>query len=334
MGVTIHDVAQRAEVSVGTVSRYLNGYRLRDSNRTRVEQAINALGFTGNHMARSLRSRKTRTVGVVTPTLQDPFITTMVTNLERDLSTQGYNLLIADYANEPRTMAGKIRSLDLKMVDAIVLFSRAVSADLFDLKPNEVSTPLIAVDEDFPHLPCDKVLLDNVQGSYDATLRLIQGGHRKIAIINGRRDSSVSLERFQGYREAMDDQNIPIDHELVEWGEFTTHGGYESSKRLMGLDAPPTALIVTNYAMTLGCLMAAYELNIRIPAFLSLIGFGNYDLSEIARPPLTVVEQPIEEMSKAVSRILRNRLVDGDVAPPWEVKAKAALVIRESIRDL
>lgn len=333
MAGTIHDVAARARVSVGTVSRFLNGHRLREHNRYRVEQAIVELGFRGNHLARSLRSRKTRTIGVVTPTLQDPFVTTMVTNLERDMSVEGYNILIADYAGEPGLMSAKIRSLEQKMVDAIVLFARGVT-DEFDMNPEEIDTPLVAVDEDFSRLPCDKVLLDNVQGSYDATTRLLDGGHRRIAIINGRRDSSVSLERFEGYRRAMEDWGVPIENHLVEWGEFTTAGGYESSKRLIGFDAPPTSLIVTNYSMTLGMLMAAYELNIRIPAFLSVIGFGNYDLSEIARPPLSVVEQPIEEMSRAVTRILKSRLVDGDLGPQKEIKAHANLVIRQSIRDI
>lgn len=331
--VTIHDVARHASVSVGTVSRYLNGYHLREYNRVEVERSIQELGFTSNYFARRLRSKRTSTIGVVIPTLLDPFITAIIASLVHAVNQWGYSLLISDYEEDPRLVARKIQELNERMVDGIVLFPRG-EKQLFGLQQNELRAPLVIVDEDFNLLPCDKVVLDNKQGSYDATTKLIKSGHRKIGIINGRRDSSVSLGRYEGFCQAMRTYQIPIDPNLVEWGEFTTQGGYICGKKLMKLETPPSALIVTNHLMTLGTLMAAYELNIRIPAFLSIIGFGNYDLTKIAQPPLTVIEQPIDDMSKAVSDILRSRIVEGDTSPPREVEMRANLVVRQSTRDL
>lgn len=333
MASTIHDVAKHAKVSVGTVSRYLNGHRLREENRRRIEDAIRTLEFRGNYLARSLRIRKTLTVGVVVPTLKDPFVSAVVTGVERGMGAQGYNLLIADYANDPDLVSRKIDNLVSKMVDAVVLFPRALRED-FSLESGALPVPLVVVDEDLPRLRCDKVLLDNAHGSYEATSRLLAGGHRKIAIINGRRDSTVSLERYEGYRLAMSDAGVEIDEGLVDWGDFTTQGGYAAAKRILSHQAPPTALLVTNYHMTLGTVMASYELNVRIPAFLSLIGFGNFELSDIARPPLTVIDQPIDEMSQAITELLLSRLRGGDTKEPRTLKMRPSLLMRESIREL
>lgn len=333
MASTIHDVAKLAHVSVGTVSRYLNGHRLRKENQERIEEAIHALEFRGNYVARSLRMRRTETVGVIVPTLKDPFVSAVVTGVERGMGAQGYNLLIADYANDPELVSQKIDNLISKMVDAIVLFPRALTED-FTLGGGQLPIPLVLVDEDLPRVSCDKVLLDNVHGSYEATNHLIRSGHRKIAIINGRRDSTVSLERYEGYRLAMKDAAIGVDQSLVDWGDFTTQGGYVAAKRLLSQQAPPTALIVTNYHMTLGTVMASYELNVRIPAFLSLIGFGNFELSDIARPPLTVIDQPIDEMSRAITELLLGRVRGGDSDGPRTLKMKPSLLMRESIREL
>jgi LacI family transcriptional regulator len=333
MGVTISDVAHRAQVAVGTVSRYLNGYQLREHNRDRIERAIAELGFRGNHAARSLRSRKTWTIGVVTPTLQDVFRNAIVTSFETEISTHGYSLLVSDYSNDPELMVQKVEALARKMVDGIVLFPRDATDDVISMLDG-ISVPLVVVDEDIPHRDYDRVLLDNVQGSYDATTHLAAHGHRRIAIINGRKDSTVGQERFAGYKRAMSEWDLPIEDALVDFGEFTTQGGYEAAVRLMSLQAPPSALLVTNYYMTLGAVMAAYELNVRIPAFLSLIGFGNFELSDIARPPLTVIDQPIKEMGTAISDILTRRIVHADESPPITMKFPAILRERESTRAL
>lgn len=333
MASTVNDVAKYANVSVGTVSRYLNGYRLRADNRRRIEEAIRTLEYRGNYVARSLRMRRTLTVGVVVPTLQDPYFSAVVTGVERGMGAHGYNLLIADYADDPKLVSQKIENLLSKMVDAIVLFPRAIKED-FTLGDQSLPVPLVVVDEDLPWVTCDKVLLDNVHGSYVATDRLIRGGHRKIAVVNGKRDSTVSLGRYEGYRLAMQDAGIGVEESLVDWGDFTIQGGYAAAKRLLSSEAPPTALLVTNYQMTLGTVMVSYELNVRIPAFLSLIGFGNYELSDIARPPLTVIDQPIDEISNAITDILLRRIADEDTGEHQTIQMKPSLLMRESIRDL
>ena len=333
MAVTIGDVAKHAHVSVGTVSRYLNGYRLRTENSQRIARAIEELDYRGNHAARSLRRRKTQTIGVVTPTLQNVFFNAIVTAFERRMSDHDYSLLVADYSNDPALMIRKIRELSQKMVDGIVLFPHETSIDV-RVALGGVSVPIVVVDEDLPDLSCDKVLLDNVHGSYEATTHLVRHGHRRIAIINGRRDSTVGTERFEGFKTAMRDWDIPVEPGLVDFGSFTTQGGYEAATRLMTLEAPPSAIVVTNYYMTLGTVMAAYELNIRIPAFLSLIGFGNFELSDVARPPLTVIDQPIEQMGEAMSRILIRRIVEAEEGPPIIVKLRPCLLERESTREL
>ena len=214
----IHDVAKKAGLAVGTVSRYLNGYKIKDVNQQKIEKAINELGFKENVLARGLKNKKTRTVGILLPGLTEVFSTKVVSITENILFSNQYSTIICDYQNCSETLDAKLNFLIERMVDAIILIPHfsTIDEDTHQRLMDE-HIPLIIVDDDLPGVEADRVFINNRQGSYDATRFLIENGHRKIAIVNGFKDSTVAKDRYSGYVQAMEEAGNIVREDYVRW---------------------------------------------------------------------------------------------------------------------
>ena len=328
----IHDVAKKAGLAVGTVSRYLNGYHIKEANRKRIDLAIQELGFKRNVLARGLKNRKTGTVGILMPELTEVFATRVVSITENILFSHQYSTIICDYQNSLDMMDEKLNFLIERMVDAIVLIPRHGSLkESTKQRLLDEDIPLIIVDEDLPRIEGDRVFIDNELGSYDATRYLLENNHRKIAIVNGFEHSSVAQARFVGFKRAMEEAGLSPMDEYVRWSDFTTSGGHETTLDLLSLDNPPSAIVLTNYYLTIGAILAIYEMNIRVPSYLSVIGFGYFELSDIARPSLTSIDQPIREMGENTARIVLKRIGDDAHGEKESVILAPKLVINKSV---
>ncbi len=266
MAVTIPDVAKRAGVAVGTVFRYLNGARLREENRQKVEKAIEELGFKENVLA----------VAVLIEQLTDIFATSVITTVERTIETHKYNIIISDFEKSEEKLRERLKFFKNRAISGLILFSSGRGTKSVDIL-NEYRTmniPILIVDDKIPGFETDVVLVDNAHASFRAVERLIHANHRKIAILTGPQNSYVSQERLRGYQEAMQTYNIPIPEQGVRCGDFTTEGGYAAVKELyQSVPSHPTAVYSTNYYMTLGASIALNELQVKIPEKLSFVGF-------------------------------------------------------------
>jgi len=338
MAVTVRDVAKKAGVSLGTVSRYLNGYKLREENREKVEKAIKELGFKENILAKGLKTNRSMTIGVLISTLTDIFSTSIVSAIEKEVEKENYSLIICDYGGYSDVLNKKLNFLRDRMVDGIILFSytsMGYSEMLEGLNQCiKDRIPLVIVNDDIPELKTDKVLVDNASGSFRAVERLIHLNHRDIAIINGDRISYTSLERYKGYQEALQTYGIPENKQWVKWGNFTNTGGYTAVKELLQSPRRPTAIYITNYYMTLGAMMAIYEMNVQVPDEVSIVGFDRFELSDVIKPKLTVIEQPLEQMGIEIGRLILKRLQDDYSDFPKKRLVQSRLVIRESDRPI
>jgi len=194
--------------------------------------------------------------------------------------------------------------------------------------------PIIIVNEDIPGFNTDKVLVDNVGASFRAVERLIHSNHTKIAIINGPPHSWVSQQRFEGYRQALEAYNLPVESRWIKCGNFTTVGGYLATKEFFEGSDIPTALYVTNYYMTLGAVMAIHELNVKVPQELSLIGFDYFELSDVIKPSLTVIEQPTLKMGEIAGNLILKRMKGDYTGYPQVHKLHARIIIRDSVSTI
>ncbi len=334
MSVTIRDVAKKANVSLGTVSRYLNGYKLRESNRIRVEEAIRELGFRENLIAKGLKTNRSMTIGVVLASLTDLFATSIVTAAENILARDNYSIVVCDFNSSQQNLEQKLRFLKDRSVDGLILFPGSCTSSDILREYMDDNIPIVIVNDDMPDIETDKVTVDNSNASFRTVEYLIHQNHRDIAIINGDQNTYTGRERYRGYLEALNTYNIRPCEEYITYGYFSNRGGYQAAKKLLALPNPPTAIYTTNYYMTFGAIIAINEAKIKIPDDISFIGFDHFDLSDVINPPLTVVEQPTERLGELAARTVLRR-VKGDYGDfPLRHKVNTRMILKDSVRKL
>lgn len=333
MSVTLKDIARETGLSVATISKYINGVTLKEKNRIAVEQAIEKLGYTVNEYARSLKSNKSRTVGVVIPELGNLFIANIISRMEEILRANGYSIIICDCHSDEKLEAEAVRFLLGKMAGGII--NMPVSRDGAHLQPVvEKGLPIVLVDRKIPQLEscASGVFIDNEAAAYEATTLLLRHGHRDIGILLGPGDVYTSQCRLTGYRRALEEWNIPCNENHIAYSDYTVQGGYESAQALLS-SGGISAMFVTNYEMTLGAVIAVNERNIRIPEELSLIGFDNLDLSRVTHPKLTIITQPLRDIGTQVAQIMLQQM-NGEADVPVTVSLPASLLPGQSVADI
>lgn len=330
MAATIKDVARMTGLSIATISKYLNGGNVLDANRTRIDQAVQALGFKANAMARGLKTSRTMTVGVLIPDLENVFCTSIVSGVENLLQAQGYGAIICDYRQQPELERRKLEFLTDRQIDGLLMMPLGGCPDLLaELLAARV--PVVLIDRPVRGLACDTVLVDNLNASYGAVERLIVEGHRRIGILTGPEGIHTAEERLNGYLRVHGDYGLEPDRTLIRSGGYTTEGGYRETLALLDLPQPPTALFVTNYEMTLGAVMALNERKIAIPGTLSFIGFDSMALTRILTPSPSIVVQPIQAISETAARLLMRRMQGDTAGFPAMHRMKTELIVTESI---
>lgn len=330
MAVTIHDVAHLAGVSASTVSKYINGGSLREKNCIKIQKAIEQLGFKPNNIARGLKSNHTYTVGVIMPSLSNTFCATIISSMEKDLQKNGYGVLICDCANDPKAEPSCARFLLEKNVDGIVTMPLSDAPQFLNIfQENDV--PIILIDQKPSNVECDSILVDNLNASYHAVEHLINHGHRKIAIICGDHDRFTTQERLTGYLRVLTDYSMPICDEYIQYCNYTTTGGYNAVKSLMVSKEPPTAIFATSYDLTIGAVKALNDLELSIGKDISFIGFDGMVLSELIRPPLTLITQPMEEIGQHAAQLLLRRMQKDFNDYPRSERLKTTFITTNSV---
>lgn len=318
-------MAVRAGVSTATVSRYLRGDRVRSA--ARIGSAIRELGYTPNPAARSLRSGVNCAVGVVVPDITNPFFAAVVRGIERVSRVGQYNILLCDTEESTRREEEVLSDL-VRRVDGIIL-APVTEQDMTPVRLREAGPPIVFLDRTIVGREAfDSVLVDNEGGAAQAADYLIGLGHRRLATISGPLDTTPGRGRHQGFVETAQAHDVQV---LVQPGDFKEASGYQGVVRLLAMDPAPTAIFTANNEMTVGALKALYDLRIRIPEEISILGFDDLALGAILHPPLTVIDRPMEEQGETAMRLLLDRLTPGDPASePRVVRLGTSLLVRGS----
>ena len=330
---TMRDVARLARVSVTTVSSIVNGRGgISPEVTRRVEDAIATLDYHPNDVARGLKVNRTFTIGIILPDVSNPFFNDALRGIEPEARRNGYSVILCDSNEDPVQEQELLAVLIRRRVDGILLAStqaRLAESRLAGRRP-----PIVCFDRDPGGFEGPAVVVDNVLASYEATRHLIDLGHQHIAIIAGPETILTGSGRLEGFRKALQEAQLPLRQEYIRAGGFSTQGGHRAALELLQLPNPPTAILACNNRMTLGLMRALRDLGLKCPQEVSVVGFDDFDGSDLLSPGLTTIVQPSYEMGKrATEMLLRVIQAPGqhlESGEPNRLVLKAELRVRES----
>lgn len=318
MPITIYDVAREASVSMATVSRVVNGNpNVKPTTRKKVLAAIERLGYRPNAVARGLASKKTTTVGVVIPDISSSFFAEVARGIDDIASMYKYNIILCDSDQRLEKEIHLINTLLEKQVDGIVFMGREITDEHLQVF-NTSSVPIVLAGTKEKSEEHPSVNINHYQAGYDATVRIIQGGNRSIAMVTGPfNDPFNGVEPFEGYRQALKDSNIEFRQEFVISDKLTYEAGLEAAKAFMSLEDPPTAIFAASDETAVGIIHGMQDMGKNVPQDLEVVGFDNIRLSEMVRPKLTTMVQPLYDIGAVAMRLLtkymNNEKVDNHI---------------------
>lgn len=294
---TIKDVAKYTGLSVGTISRYLNGEQLKERNQTAIEQAIKILGYERNSIARSMKTGKTMTIAVIVPYLANMFSMRVIESIERELQKSNYCVIVSDCGGDLKKELARIEFMKSRQVDGFVLMPMGNRAE--DVKQAVGNVPLVLVDRILNQPVFDSVIIDNEEITYRHVTSLIKNGVRRIGILQGPDTISTARQRRLGYEKALKEYGIPNEF-VYSCKEFSIMEGFKGMTYLEEFQLD--GVFASNYELSVGAVNAIRNENLKI------LGFDTFDIPVRYYDNYTGIAQPIEEIGSISARLLLERI--------------------------
>lgn len=329
--VTIYDVAREAGVSMATVSRVVNNNpNVKPQTRKKVFEAIERLGYRPNAVARGLASKKTTTVGVVIPDISNAIFAEVARGIEDIANMYRYNIILCNADKKKEKEISVINTLLEKQVDGLLFMGGTVTNEhLVAFRSSSVPIVLCATTDDNNSIPA--VDIDHEKAAFDAVNLLIQQGHRNIGMISGTlQDPANGYARFQGYKRALQEANIPIIDEHIRVGNYRYESGVEAMKYFINLADKPTAIFAATDEMAIGAIHTIQDANLKVPEDISVISVDNSRMASMVRPLLTTVAQPMYDIG-AVSMRLLTKLMNKENVEITKIVLPHEIIIRKSV---
>ncbi|GAB4586511.1 LacI family DNA-binding transcriptional regulator [Nocardia sp. IFM 10818] len=323
----IKDVAAAAGVSVATVSRALNGHpSVSEEARGRVLAAVEALGYHPNVVARSLRTDQTRTLGLVTSDLLNPYFTELTRSVEEQARALGYSVIIGNADERPELQDHYIRTLLDRRIDGLLVAPTDGGSPLM-LDAVRDGTPMVFVDRWIPGIDVPVVRADGRAAVRDLVAHLHGLGHRRLAIIAGPAVTTTGRERVEAFRDALGAYGLALPESYIGQGDFQADSGRRATERFLDLPEPPEIVFAADNLMALGALDAIRARGLRVPRDIGLAAFDDIAWFIHTDPPITAIAQPTEELGRAAVRALVERISG---RPAESVALPARLIVRRS----
>jgi LacI family transcriptional regulator len=325
-------VAEAAKVSIFTVSAVLNGTSVvSDQLRERVEEAIRATGYKRNPVARSLKTGRTQTVGVIIGDITNPFYTDVVAATQQVLHLAGYAVMLCCNDRNVTLPRDHIAVLHDRMVDGLII-SPTGDDEHLRVALEQTHLPVVLIDRILDGLACDAVIIDNRAAVVDAMRYLLSLGHRRIGFVAGMYESFTGRERLAGYHAALGESGVEYEPDLVQLGNFRIDEAYNATLRLMTLPNPPTAIFSSNNLMVIGVMKALTHLGLTCPGDVSVAGLDDFPWADAFHPQLTTIAQPTRAIGEQAAQLLLERLDGRAKGPGRRIVLDGELKIRESCR--
>jgi LacI family transcriptional regulator len=326
--VNITDVAQRAGVSISTVSRVLNNsdYPIRPETRQKVLEAIEELQFRPNDVARSLLLKQTHTIGLIVPDISNPYYPELSLGVEATASEHGYAVIFCNTSRRPEKVEYYLDVLLQKRADGIIIAGGGTDLSQISQGTLRSDTKIALVGKH--HLPFPSVQVDNFGAALEITSHLLNLGHRHIAFISGPPNLTSVQDRLAGYKASLEERGISEDNRLICEGDFGAESGYSATLSLLRGEPTPTAIFAANDRMAISAMAAAADVGLRVPNDLTVVGFDDIITASLVRPSLTTVALPAYEIGASAMRLML-RLLEGEECPKT-IWLPTQLVIRQS----
>ncbi|GAA4306461.1 LacI family DNA-binding transcriptional regulator [Nibribacter koreensis] len=333
---TIHDIAKALNTTAATVSRALNDHpSISEATKVMVRSTAQKLNYQQNRMASSLRSGKSRVIGVMIPSAEISFFGSVIHGVEEIAQARGYNVLLFQSNESYQQEVQGIQTLLQSNVDGIIA-SIAKESTRYDhyLEVKKRHTPLVLFDRAIEDLGVSTVVIDDYKGAYMATEHLIEQGYTRIAHIAGPSHIKIFHERLRGYVDALTHNNLPVEEDLIVYGKVSIESGRERMSQLLQLKQVPDAVFAVEDFTALGALQAIKESVWSQPGQIGLVGFANEAFSAYITPSLTTVDQQTTAMGREAAQLVLNAIT-GDATTetlPQKIVLDPKLIMRDSSR--
>lgn len=329
--ISLKKVAEKAGVSIATVSRVINNSpNVNPQTRIKIEKIIKDLKYSPNRVAKRLRNRNASSnlLGVLIPDIQNPFYVEVLRGIEDVAYKNKYALIMCNFAQDEKKESLYLDILQSESIDGLI------AAPTHEKDQNVIhlvkgGLPIVCVDRGLVDVDVDVVQVENKKGAYTAVDHLAKKGYKRIAYISGIPKIPSSRDREQGYKDALTDNNLTIDKELIKYGDSRHESGVKLCKELLALPNPPDAIFTGNNLITLGALETIHTKGLNIPKDIAIVGFDDMYWSISLNPPLTAVRQPAYEIGKCAAEQLISR-INSPERPTSHMILKTELMVRNS----
>ncbi len=325
----LRDVAAASSVSVAAVSRYVNGtLQLPQETARRIEAAIARLDYRPNPHARRLSTGRTDTIGLVVPSIDNPFFAKLADAVEGAAAARGIDLMLCASRNQPGRELDYIAWMNRNHVDGLLFTTNHVDDGPLARAVAD-ATNVVLIDEDVPGADVAKVFADNTQGGYLAGQHLIEAGHRRLGFIGGPRGMLSTTERLAGFRRAVAEAGPGCAIVSEQYSPYEAPGGLHSAEAMLGLPMRPTAVFITSDELTISVLEVLSARGIAVPSALSVISFDDVRPLHLFAPPITAIRQPLFEMGRSAFDLLIEASTGGKPKPVLRLPVQ--LIARASV---
>ena len=331
--VTIYDIAQRLDLSSATVSRALqDNPAINKNTRKKIQETARELGYRHNNFASNLRKQKTNTIGVIVHELNSNFITSVLAGIEKVTTEAGYDLIIAHSSESYKKEAANALNLFHKRVDGLIASLAFDTKGLDHFKPlEEKGIPIVFFDRVEERSETTKVIIDNYKCGYQATQHLVEQGCKRIVLVTANLKRNVYAQRHKGYMEALFDNGIPYEKELVLIKDLSEQCGVEAAREIVKMKPMPDGAFITNDFSAAVCMQTLKEFGISIPRDIAIVGFNNDAISKIVEPQLTTIHYPGIDMGEIAARNLISHLRGlSNIKHTQTIVVRSDLIVRQS----
>ncbi len=331
--VTIYDIAQRLSLSTATISRGLQDHSaISKITRKKIQDAAKEMGYRHNNFASNLRKQKTNTIGIIVHELNSNFITSVLAGIEKVSTESGYDLIITHSSESFKKEVANVLNLFHKRVDGIIASLSFDTKGLDHFQPFfDKHIPVIFFDRVEENSDNAKVVIDNYKNGYQATQHLIEQESKRIVIVTANLNRNVYAQRFKGYKDALFDNGIEFDENLVLIKDLSEKCGREAALQILEMKPMPDAAFITNDFSAAVCMQTLKEHGVRIPDDIAIVGFNNDAISKIVEPQLTTINYPGIDIGEIAARNLIAHLKgDSKITQTNTIIVKSELLIRKS----
>jgi len=331
---TIKDIARALQISTSTVSRALrNANDVNPETRKAVLNLAEQLDYKPNQLALSLLKKQTHTIGVIVPNL-DYVLATMVKGIDEVALEAGYTVMVCQSNESYGREILNTRRLSDSLVDGFIISVSSETKVLDHFKKIQEKMPMVVFDRVCPDLIAPMVRLDNEEGGLLGTQHLIDQGYKRIAVLAGPKNLDISNKRVDGYLQALRNNKIKIDKDLIVHCDFNQEYAYVATKELLSIKRRPDAIFTITDRMAIGAMLAIKEKKLQMPHDIGLVGFNNEPVTNLVTPTITSVEQPSFEMGKTIAKLFIEMMNSDADMTSREIVLKPKLFIRESSTKL